>query len=111
MKKKQSAVNLLEAHAVRRHSKSAKPKAKPMTKRPKYVGTIMSYTEIEKRFDAEWVLLENPETTKLLEVKRGTLLWHSKDRNEVYRKAFELRPQHIAIPHVGKLPEDAIFWL
>ena len=103
MKKKLSAVDLLEAHAVRRHSKSAKPKAKPVTKRPKYVGTVMSYAEIEKRFDAEWVLLENPETTKLIEVKRGKLLWHSKDRDEVYRKAIELHPQHSAILYTGPI--------
>jgi hypothetical protein len=88
MNKKQSIVNLLEARKSRRQIKSAKTKATPMLKRPKSIGMLMSYAEIEKRFDSEWVLLENPETTKMLKVKRGKLLWHSKDRDEVHRKAF-----------------------
>jgi hypothetical protein len=40
------------------------------------------------------------------------VLWHSKDRDEVYRKARELRPEHGAILYVGELPDDAavVLW-
>lgn len=62
--------------------------------------------EIERRFDSEWVLLEDPETTPDLEIIRGKVLWHSKDRDEVYRKAIELRPKHSAILYTGTIPED-----
>ena len=68
---------------------------------------LMSLAEIEERFDSEWVLLEDPETTEALEVTKGKVLWHSKDRDEVYRKAKELRPKHSAILYLGTLPEDA----
>lgn len=64
--------------------------------------------EILGRFASEWVLLEDPETTESLEVKCGTVLWHSKDRDEVYRKARELRPRHSAIIYAGNLPEEMI---
>jgi hypothetical protein len=64
-----------------------------------------SLAEIQRRFESEWVLLEEPETTELLEVKGGKVLWHSKDRDEVYRKARELRPKHSAILYTGKLPK------
>jgi hypothetical protein len=69
------------------------------------MSDVMSLMEIQNRFESEWVLLEDPETTESLEVKSGKVLWHSKDRDEVYRKARELRPRHSAILYTGRLPE------
>ena len=56
------------------------------------MNEMMSIGEIHARFQSEWVLLEDPETTESLEVKSGRLLWHSKDRDEVYRKASNCDP-------------------
>lgn len=70
------------------------------------MGEIMTRQEIEKQFASEWVLLEDPETTEALEVTRGKVLWHSKDRDEVYRKAVELRPKSSAFLYTGKIPKD-----
>jgi len=72
------------------------------------MSEILSLSEIEVRFQSEWVLLEDPETTESLEVRGGRVLWHSKDRDEVYRKARELRPRHSAILYTGKLPKDVV---
>lgn len=69
------------------------------------MNEVMSLAEILARFESEWVLLEDPETTETLEVKSGKVLWHSKDRDEVYRKARELRPKRSAILYTGTLPE------
>ena len=69
------------------------------------MAEILSMAEIRARFESEWVLLEDPETTEFLEVKGGKVLWHSKDRDEVYRKARELKPMHSAIVYTGSLPE------
>lgn len=70
------------------------------------MGEVMSLAEIRARFESEWVLLEDPETTESLQVKAGKVLCHSKDRDEVYRKARELRPKHSAIVYTGTLPQD-----
>ena len=70
------------------------------------MAQVMSIEEIKARFDSEWVLIEDAETTELFEVKRGRVLCHSKDRDEVYRKAMELRPKHSAILYTGKVPEE-----
>ena len=75
------------------------------------MAEIMSIEEINARFDSEWVLIEDPETTELFEVKRGKVLWHSKDRDEVYRKAMELRPKHSAFLYIGKPPKDMVIVL
>ncbi len=72
------------------------------------MGEVMSMAEIQTRFESEWVLVEDPETSEILEVKGGKVLWHSKDRDEVYRKAREMRPQHSAILYTGALPEGTV---
>lgn len=66
---------------------------------------MLPLVEIEARFPTEWVLVTDPETNENLEVQKGKVRWHSKDRDEVYRKAVELRPQPFAIIYTGDLPE------
>lgn len=67
---------------------------------------ILTITQIRERFESEWVLIEDPETDATLEVKSGKVRWHSKDRDEVYRKAVELRPRRFAMLYTGKMPKD-----
>jgi hypothetical protein len=57
-----------------------------------------------QQFDSEWVLLDDPKTDETLEVRGGKVLWHSRDRDEVYRKAVELRPQRFAMVFTGRMP-------
>jgi hypothetical protein len=68
---------------------------------------ILTLAEIESRFVEEWVLVEDPETDESLEVQRGRVRCHSKDRDEVYGKAVGLRPKRFAVLYTGQLPEDA----
>jgi hypothetical protein len=68
---------------------------------------VLTAAEIKARFDSEWVLIGDPETDEALTVRHGTVLWHSKDRDEVYRRAVALRPRRFAILYTGKIPEDA----
>ena len=70
------------------------------------MNEVMSFVEIQQKFDSEWVLVEDPETTEGLEVTKGKVLWHSKNRDEVYRKARELSPQSSAILYTGTIPEE-----
>ena len=66
----------------------------------------MTLQEIESQFDSEWVLLEDPITDEALNVLGGKVLHHSKDRDEVYRKAVSLRPKRSAVVYTGEIPED-----
>jgi hypothetical protein len=65
----------------------------------------MTLREIEDLFDSEWVLVDEPQTNESLEVEGGRVVWHSKDRDEVYRKAIELRPRRFALLYTGRMPE------
>jgi hypothetical protein len=67
---------------------------------------ILTLAEMQERFDSEWVLIEDPELDENLEVVRGKVIFHSKDRDEVYRKDMELRPRSAAYLFTGKMPED-----
>jgi len=66
----------------------------------------MTIQEIESQFDSEWVLIEEPKTDENLKVLGGKVLHHSKDRDEVYRKAVSLRPKRSALIYTGEIPED-----
>jgi len=67
---------------------------------------LMTIAEINAQFDSEWVLVEDPQTNDTLEVQGGTVRYHSKDRDEVYRKAVELRPKRFAVLFTGTIPQD-----
>ena len=70
------------------------------------MAEILTAAEIESRFKSEWVLVEDPETNEALEVLRGKVRFHSKDRDEVYRKAVELPPKRFAMLYTGAIPKD-----
>jgi hypothetical protein len=67
---------------------------------------ILTIAQIEAQFESEWVLVEDPQTNEALEVQSGKVCWHSQDRDEVYRKAVELRPRRFAMLYTGKMPKD-----
>jgi len=67
---------------------------------------LLTRSQIEEQFQSEWVLIDEPQTNEALEVLRGKVRWHSKDRDEVYRKAIEMHPRRFAILYTGKIPED-----
>jgi hypothetical protein len=67
---------------------------------------VLTAAQIVAQFESEWVLVEDPQTDEALTVQRGKVRWHSKDRDEVYRKAVELRPRRFAILYTGQIPKD-----
>lgn len=66
----------------------------------------MTLEEMKSQFDGEWILVEEPQTNDALEVIRGKVLYHAKDRDEVYRQVVALRPKRSAILYTGQMPED-----
>jgi hypothetical protein len=67
----------------------------------------MTIAEIEARFVDEWILLGDPETDEYARVQSGVVLFHGKDRDEMYAKAVELRPKRFATLYTRKvLPEN-----
>lgn len=71
------------------------------------MATVMTIAEIEDHFQAEWVLVEDPETNGANEVQSGTVTAHSKDRDEVYRLVANTQPKRFAVLYTGECPRDA----
>ncbi len=70
------------------------------------MNDVLTIAEIKSRFESEWVLIEDPHTNEALEVQSGKVHCHSRDRDEVYRKAVELRPKRFAMLYTGTIPKD-----
>jgi hypothetical protein len=70
------------------------------------MNELMTIKEIESQFDNEWILVEDPEIDRNNEVVKGKVLFHSKSRDDVYRKALELRPRRSAFLYTGPTPEN-----
>ena len=65
---------------------------------------VLTLAQIEAQYTSEWMLVEDPQTNEALEVQSGKVCWHSKDRDEVYRKAVALCPRRFAILYTGTMP-------
>jgi hypothetical protein len=72
------------------------------------MSQVMTMAEIEKSFDSEWVLVGDPEFNNRMEVVRGKVLHHSKDKEEVYRKDQEIHPKSAAYVYTGPTPENVL---
>lgn len=75
------------------------------------MNEVLTVQEIEDRYEAEWILVEDPEVTPQLEVIGGKVLFHSKDRDEVYNKAIELRPKNSAYLYTGRVADGLVMML
>ncbi len=72
---------------------------------------VLPLNEIEKRYDGEWVLMDELVTDEGPVLRAGRVLFHSKDRDSVYQKAIESAPRRFAVRYCGELPEDMEFIL
>jgi hypothetical protein len=72
---------------------------------------VLTIEEIEARYAPEWVLIAEPQTDEALNILAGKVLFHSPDRDEVYRKAQELRLDRIAVRYLGPYPEHLVLIL
>ena len=69
---------------------------------------VFTMKDLQARNLGERVLMINPKHIEQLGRLRGELVFHSKDRDEVYNEAHKRKDAHTAIFYVGKLPEDLV---
>jgi hypothetical protein len=70
------------------------------------VDNLLNIEEIKDRFPSEWVLIGDPQTDERSQLLAGRVLFHSPSRDEVYRKAVELRLPYFAVRYFGTMPEN-----
>jgi hypothetical protein len=70
----------------------------------------LTFRQIEKQHDSEWVLLDDLDVDKYLRIKRATVLAHSPSHDKVFRQAMKLKPKHFAFIYIGEVvPKDMVF--
>ena len=62
---------------------------------------FLTQKEIEARYPSEWILVVDVETDEHLKILRGRVACHSKDRDDVYRRAIELKARSVAFLYTG----------
>jgi hypothetical protein len=67
---------------------------------------VLTIGQINRQFKDEWVLVENPRVGKGLKILGGRVKWHSKNRDEVYRKASEVQSKRFAMLYTGTIPKN-----
>ena len=70
------------------------------------MNEILDIDEINRRFASEWVLIYEPEVDEDLNVLRGKVVFHTKDRDELDRNAVRLGLRHSARLYTGTLPPN-----
>jgi hypothetical protein len=66
------------------------------------MSEILTMEEIERKFDGEWVLIEDVETDERLEVVRGKVAYHGNDQTELHRQAMKSKTKRFASLFIGK---------
>ena len=70
----------------------------------------MNLHEIKKKYPDEWVLLAEPETDEVLNIKNAVVIAHSPQRSEIYLKQRHLEG-HYAIEYTGEIAKSKVFAL
>lgn len=63
---------------------------------------ILTIEEIERKFDGEWVLIEDSETDERLEVVHGKVTYHGRDKERLDKRMMKSESDHIAALYIGK---------
>jgi len=66
----------------------------------------LTMQEMQDQYAGEWLLIAYTEIDEDLGIKRGEVLEHSANRDEVYRALLSVQGRKVAIEYAGTLPED-----
>jgi hypothetical protein len=72
---------------------------------------VLTWDEIVEKYPDEWVLIDEPETTALLDVVRGRVVAHDISASVVERCAFRMRLRDSALLFTGEPDPSVVFVL
>jgi hypothetical protein len=73
------------------------------------MSEIMTIEELYKRFPSEWVLIDEVQADEHYQVLGGRVVYHGRERDEIYNKGGEFNLKGFAIRYTGETPENVIF--
>jgi hypothetical protein len=75
------------------------------------MSTIMTFEEIKKNYNGQWVLIAYSETNEDLQVVKGKVIAYSTNKEDIYQALELAGEQPLAIEYMGQVPEDLAFIL
>ncbi|CAN5688400.1 hypothetical protein BH11ARM2_BH11ARM2_09980 [soil metagenome] len=75
------------------------------------VAERQTLEEMSRRYDGEWILIGDPELDREGNPASGTVLAHSRERDEVYDQAARIKPAFSAFWSFIPWPDDTVFVL
>ncbi len=69
----------------------------------------MTWDEVERRFDGEWVVIDEPEVTDDLEIIAGRVVFHGSTRAEAHDEIMRRKLKRFAVEFLGPpVPEGMV---
>jgi hypothetical protein len=75
------------------------------------MAEILSFEDIQRRYEGEWVLIAYTKVDRNLKPIAGEVIAHSVERDEVYGAVSRGKGRDLAIECFVKTPEDMVFIL
>ena len=75
------------------------------------MSEIMTFTEIKRNYNGEWVLIAYSKTNEDLQIIEGKVIAHSANKEDIYQALKSTPEQPLAIEYMGEVPEDIAFIL
>lgn len=75
------------------------------------MSEVMTFEEMQHRYDGEWLLIAPTEVDEDLQVIKGEVLAHSPLQEHIYQVLTSISEQPLAIEYVNRVPEDIGFIL
>lgn len=73
---------------------------------PETISEVLTFEEMQRRYDLEWVLIVELESDENMQVVRGQVLAHSPNRDEIYDVLSRFPGRSLAIEYMGTPPEN-----
>ena len=70
------------------------------------MSDLLTIEQIQAGYPSERVFIGEPRTKEGARLQGGRVVFHSSNRDNVYRKAVELRLPHFALRFLGSMPES-----
>jgi hypothetical protein len=70
------------------------------------MNAVLTATEMRRRFEDQWVLVEDPRFDQKGKLRSGSVLAHSPKREEIYQRLREAEARSMSVEYLGEVPAD-----
>ena len=67
---------------------------------------VMELGDIYRRYKDEWLLIEYEHLDENLNVTKGKVVAHSRDKSEILQQLVQIQGKNIAIEYTGTVPKS-----